>query len=115
MSRPDRILAMHNVGGQAVCLQMEFSVANGYLLRLRLTELFENPVDRYCILSGSQVVLDEMSGVCEPETLTDAVDWVQDYITRCINNNTDPYCTYIGGRAQIATVTDKDFNWMIQP
>lgn len=101
--------------GRAVYMRVEFSAVAGYLLPPRLTELLENPVDRFCISSGSQVVWDEMSDIEGPETLAAGVDFVQDYVARCINNSTDPYCASIGGHPQIATITDKGFNWVVRP
>jgi hypothetical protein len=103
--------------GQGAYIEMGFPFINGYLLRPVLAESFVNPVDRYCILSGSRVVLDEMhEHVGGPETLEQATEWVRDYITRCINNTTDPYCKNVGGKAQVATVTlDKGFSWVAAP
>jgi hypothetical protein len=103
--------------GQAVFIQMQFPSVNGYLLRPTVQEVFHNPVDRFCIVSGFEVVLNEMNEqVYGPETLKEAIEYVQDYITRCIKNDTDPYCANIGGNSQIATVTpDKGFNWVFRP
>jgi hypothetical protein len=101
-------------GDHAVRVQMELSAVQGYLLRPRLTELVESPID-FCISSGSQVVWDEMSQKDRPETLAEAVPFVQQYIFRCISNTTDPYCAHIGGQAQIATVTSDGFKWVIRP
>lgn len=78
--------------GHGAYIEMGFPFVNGYLLRPRMETSFVNPVDRYCILSGSKVVLDEMhEQIGAPETLEQATEWVRDYITRCINNTTDPY------------------------
>jgi hypothetical protein len=103
--------------GQGACIQMGFPFINGYLLRPVLEESFQNPVDRYCIPSGSAVVLNEMNEqIGGPKTLDEAIEWVRDYITRCINNTTDPYCKNVKGKAQVATVTlDKGFSWMAVP
>jgi hypothetical protein len=103
--------------GQGAYIEVEFPIINGYLLRPVLEASFVNPVDRYCILSGSQVVLDEMhEQVGRPETLEEATEWVRDYITRCINNKTDRYCNNVGGKAQVATVTlDRGFTWVDAP
>jgi hypothetical protein len=103
--------------GEAVYIQMKFPSLCGYLLRPIPKDVYHNPIDRVCIPSGSEVVLNEMSEqVCSPETLKEAIDWLQDYITRCIVNNTDPHCAHIGGKAQIATVTpDQGFSWVIPP
>ena len=103
--------------GRAFCLQIDFPASNGYLLRPRLAELWENPVDRFCILSGSAIVWNEMSEHLEgpPETLTEGITLVQEYVTRCIKNDTDPYCANIGGRVQLATVTNQGFSWVLQP
>jgi hypothetical protein len=102
--------------GQAFCLQVQFPTALGRILRPRFIEVLESPVDRFCVLSGSQVVWDEMKNSLHfPETLADSVDLVTDYVTRCIENKTDPHCANIGGHLQLATVTAKGFSWVIQP
>jgi hypothetical protein len=103
--------------GQGACIQMGFPFINGYLLRPTMEESFQNPVDRYCIPSGSAVVLNEMNEqVGGPRRLDQAVEWVRDYITRCINNTTDPFCANVGGKAQVATVTpDTGFSWISRP
>jgi hypothetical protein len=96
-------------------LQVVFPTINGALQVPRLTEMVEAP-DRFCIASGSQVVWDELSQeLTRPETLQDATDFVRAYITRCIENTTDPYCSTIGGHPQIATVTPEGFNWVARP
>jgi hypothetical protein len=104
-------------GSQGACIQIGFPIINGFLLRPVLEESFQNPVERYCILSGSQVVLNEMhKEVGIPETLDQAVEWVREYVTRCIDNTTDPYCKNVGGKAQVATITpDKGFSWVSPP
>lgn len=98
-------------GGRAFCLEMAFPIWNGYLGRPVFAEVIENPIDRYCVF-GSEVVLNEMLELDGPETLQEAVAFVRDYITRCINNETDPYCAGIGGKPQIATVTKDGFTWV---
>jgi hypothetical protein len=104
-------------GGLAVSLQIKFRAVGGYLLRPELTELYKEPVDRYCIASGSQIVWDEVMNekVYSPETLEEAIDYVSEYVTRCINNHTDPCCRNIGGRVQIATVSINGFSWVSRP
>jgi hypothetical protein len=110
-----RVMFVGYTKAQAFCLQMEFLTVSGYMLQPRLLELLEAPIDRLCILSGSQVVWDEMGDIDFPETLAEAVYFVEDYITRCISNRTDPHCADIGGHAQIATVTDQGFSWVLRP
>ena len=103
--------------GQAACIQMNFPSVSGSLLLPEVVASFQNPVDRYCILSGSQVVLDEMNQQVEgPETLDEAIAWVREYISRCINNTTDPYCASVGGIVQVAIVTPNEgFRWVLSP
>ncbi len=112
-----RVMFLGHSRGQGACIQIGFPSINGYLLRPTLDKSFLNPVDRYFILSGSAVVLSEMNEqIGGPQTLDEATEWVRDYITRCINNTTDPYCKNVGGKAQVATVTpDKGFSWVSRP
>jgi len=98
-----------------VRLQVVFPTINGALQVPRLTELIEAP-SKFCIASGSQVVWNELGQEAyQPETLKEAIDFVQAYVTRCIENTTDPYCSSIGGRPQIATVTPDGFSWVARP
>jgi hypothetical protein len=104
-------------GGIAVSLQMKFPAVGGYLLRPELAELRKEPIDRYCIASGSQVVWDEVMNerVYGPATLNEAIEHVSEYVARCIKNRTDPYCRNIGGKVQIATVSNDGFSWVARP
>jgi hypothetical protein len=98
-----------------VRLKVSFPTTNGVLQAPRLTELVESP-SNFCIASGSQVVWDEVSQrAFQPETLEEAVDFVRDYVSRCIENTSDPHCSNIGGHPQIATVTSDGFNWVARP
>ena len=100
---------------QPFLLQTAFSVLSGYLQPPQLTQLVEAPND-FCIASGSQVVWDELKQeVCKPETLAEGVILVQEYVNRCIKNDTDPYCANIGGRVQVATITNSGFSWVTPP
>jgi hypothetical protein len=98
-----------------VRLQAMFPTVDGALQAPRLTELIEAP-STFCIASGSQVVWNELSQQAfQPETLQEAIDFVRSYIARCIENTDDPYCSTIGGRPQIATVTEQGFDWVSRP
>ncbi len=103
--------------GQGAYIGVGFPFVNGHLLRPVLEDSLANPVHRYCILSGSKIVLDEVNEqVGGPETLEEAKEWVRNYITRCIDNTSDPYCKNVGGKAQVATVTlDRGFKWVVTP
>ncbi len=98
-----------------VRLQAIFPAINGSLQRPRLTEWVEAP-NPFCMASGSQVVWDELSqDAYQPETLEEAIEFVRTYLARCIENSADPYCSSIGGRPQIATVTPNGFSWVARP
>jgi hypothetical protein len=101
--------------GRPFRVQVEFVVSNGALQWPRIFELREAPKD-FCIASGSQVVWDEISKtLTEPTTLAEGEAIVNDYLQRCIQNSTDPYCENIGGKVQIATATNSGFSWLIPP
>ena len=98
-----------------VRLQVVFPIVNGRLQAPKLTELVEAP-ETFCMVSGSQVVWDELSQEAyQPETLEEAIELVRAYVTRCIENTTDPHCLSVGGRPQIATVTPDGFDWVARP
>lgn len=98
-----------------VRLQVSFSVARGILQSPRLKEMVESPVADFCIASGSQIVWDDLTAeVCKPETLSEGIEFVRNYVVRCINTKTDPCCAAIGGHPQIATITDGGFSWVVR-
>lgn len=97
-------------------LQEIFSSVNGRLQSPSLKELTAEPNNEFCIASGSQVVWEELALERDrPETLQEGVEFVLDYLARCIENTTDPYCSSIGGHPQIATVTPDGFSWVVRP
>jgi hypothetical protein len=78
--------------GQSLRFQVLFSTVNGCLQSPILKEMIVEPNNDFCVVSGSSVVWDELTLERDkPETLREGIEFVRDYLTRCIENKTDPH------------------------
>jgi hypothetical protein len=100
-------------GNRPIYLRVVFPTVIGRMLRPQIVQLEADPYCGIRVVSGSQIVLDEMPE--EPRTLNEAIDYIRRYVTACIENTTDPYCANIGGTPQVASITPNGFHWVNPP
>jgi hypothetical protein len=66
------------------------------------------------IFSGAESVFLKSYTECKPQSRTEAIDFVRNYIQDCVDSS-DADCIGIGGRVHIAELTPENISWIDPP